>query len=62
MTAAGALPRATRAQSLTRARRGTWRAWLYAGPPLAVLGAFVIWPVIFLVFLSLQRWDGLGPM
>jgi raffinose/stachyose/melibiose transport system permease protein len=62
MTDAGTLPRATRAPSLARARRGTRRAWLFAGPPLAVLTAFVIWPVIFLVFLSLQRWDGLGPM
>jgi raffinose/stachyose/melibiose transport system permease protein len=62
VTDAGALPRAARARSLGRARRGTWRAWLFAGPPLALLTAFVIWPALFLVFLSLQRWDGLGPM
>lgn len=44
-----------------QARAGTWRAWLFLGPPFAVLAVFVLWPVVYLVYLSLQRWDGLGP-
>jgi raffinose/stachyose/melibiose transport system permease protein len=47
--------------SLSRARYGTWRAWLFLGPPLALLALFVLWPVVFLAYLSLERWDGLGP-
>ena len=51
----------TNRSSLGRARYGTWRAWLFLGPPFALMAAFVIWPIIFLGYLSLQRWDGLGP-
>jgi raffinose/stachyose/melibiose transport system permease protein len=46
---------------LGRARLGTWRAWLFLGPPFIVMALFVLWPVVFLAYLSLQRWDGLGP-
>jgi raffinose/stachyose/melibiose transport system permease protein len=50
-----------RRSSLNRARYGTWRAWLFLGPPLGLMAALVLWPVVYLAYLSLQRWDGLGP-
>jgi raffinose/stachyose/melibiose transport system permease protein len=48
-------------RSLGSARFGTWRAWLFLGPPFTVMALFVLWPVAYLAYLSLQRWDGLGP-
>src|SRR5579885_1287176 len=31
---------------------------LYSGPLLAVYGLFILWPLLSLALLSLQRWDG----
>ncbi len=50
-----------RRSSLSRARYGTWRAWLFLAPPFALMAAVVLWPVGYLAYLSLLRWDGLGP-
>jgi raffinose/stachyose/melibiose transport system permease protein len=54
--------RRPKAVGLADARYGTWRAWMFLGPPMALLIALVIWPLLYLAFLSLQRWDGLGEM
>ena len=47
---------------LWKSRYGTRRAWLFLLPPLALMIACVAWPTIFLVWLSTQKWDGLGSM
>ena len=48
--------------SLWRSRYGTRRAWLFLLPPLVLMIACVVWPTVFLVWLSTQKWDGLGSM
>jgi raffinose/stachyose/melibiose transport system permease protein len=48
--------------NLWRSRYGTRRAWLFLLPPLALMIACVAWPTAFLVWLSTQKWDGLGSM
>jgi raffinose/stachyose/melibiose transport system permease protein len=48
--------------SLWRSRYGTRRAWLFLLPPLVLMIACVAWPTAFLVWLSTQKWDGLGSM
>lgn len=48
--------------SLWRSRYGTRRAWLFLLPPLVLMIACVAWPTVFLVWLSTQKWDGLGSM
>ncbi len=35
--------------------------YLYAAPALVVLGAFVYWPIVYSLWLSLHRWDFLMP-
>ncbi len=45
---------------LWRSRYGTRRAWLFLLPPLVLMIACVAWPTVFLVWLSTQKWDGLG--
>jgi len=47
---------------LWRSRYGTRRAWLFLLPPLVLMIACVAWPTVFLVWLSTQKWDGLGSM
>lgn len=47
--------------ALGRARYGGWRPWLFLSPPLGLMALIVLWPVAYLAYLSLQRWDGLGP-
>jgi ABC-type sugar transport system permease subunit len=37
-----------------------WQSWLFIGPPFAFLGFALLWPVLYMLFLSLTRWDGLG--
>jgi len=34
---------------------------LYVGPALVVYAVFVLWPLVQLIGLSLQQWDGLSP-
>jgi raffinose/stachyose/melibiose transport system permease protein len=48
------------ASRLWRSRYGTRRAWLFLLPPLVLMIACVAWPTVFLVWLSTQKWDGLG--
>lgn len=36
--------------------------WRFIVPPLAVYGCFVLLPIAYLVYLSLQKWKGLGVM
>ncbi len=63
MTTAPALPRQRRSLAGStdiRARRATWRGWLYAAPATAVLlGLFVI-PLALAVWMSLHHWPLLG--
>ena len=47
---------------LWKSRYGTRRAWLFLLPPLVLMIACVAWPTVFLVWLSTQKWDGLGSM
>ncbi len=52
-----------------RAKTGNWQLatgnvvapLLYVGPALAVYAVFVLWPLVRLIGLSLQQWDGLSP-
>jgi ABC-type sugar transport system permease subunit len=39
-----------------------WQSWLFIGPPAAFLAFSLLWPVLYMLFLSLTKWDGLGPM
>jgi len=45
-------------QDLTRPR--AQGGWLFLGPPALLLAAFILVPLIDLLTLSVQRWDGLG--
>lgn len=42
--------------------RDTPAAWLFLAPSLAGVSAFLILPILVVVWLSLNRWDLLGPM
>jgi len=46
-----------------RAKTGAWRLTpgIFVGPALAVYAVFVLWPLVQLIGLSLQQWDGLSP-
>jgi raffinose/stachyose/melibiose transport system permease protein len=57
-----AIPARGGASGLWRSRYGTRRAWLFLLPPLVLMIACVAWPTVFLVWLSTQKWDGLGSM
>ncbi|MEM7736411.1 MAG: sugar ABC transporter permease [Deinococcota bacterium] len=37
-----------------------WSGYLYVLPALAVLAAFILWPTIYSLLLSVQRWDFLS--
>jgi raffinose/stachyose/melibiose transport system permease protein len=37
-----------------------WQSWLFIGPPFAFLAFALLWPVLYMLFLSLTKWDGLG--
>lgn len=50
-----------RPSTLRRARYGTWSVWFFVLPPFGFLAAFVLWPTLYLAYLSLLKWDGLGP-
>jgi ABC-type sugar transport system permease subunit len=49
-------------------KKGRWwdlrdkQSWLFIGPPFAFLGFALFWPVLYMLFLSFTRWDGLGKM
>jgi ABC-type sugar transport system permease subunit len=46
--------------ALRRARYGNWTVWTFVVPPFGLLLFFVVWPAIYLAYLSLLKWDGLG--
>jgi raffinose/stachyose/melibiose transport system permease protein len=46
---------------LSQARQEKWAVWVFIYPPLAVYLAMVIWPMLFLFYLSLNKWTGFGP-
>ena len=46
---------------LRNSRHQYWPAYLYILPALLILSAFLLWPVIYSVVLSLLRWDFLSP-
>lgn len=54
------------AQTITPARKRSdlrnWQSWLFIGPPFAFLAFALLWPVLYMLFLSFTRWDGLGPL
>ncbi len=54
--------RHTRISSLRKARYGSWMVWTFAVPPFGFLLLFVLWPTLYLAYLSLFKWDGLGAM
>ena len=53
--------RNTRTSALRRARYGNWAVWTFVIPPFGLLLLFVIWPALYVAYLSLLKWDGLGP-
>jgi ABC-type sugar transport system permease subunit len=48
--------------ALRRARYGNWAVWTFVVPPFGLLAFFVLWPALYLAYLSLFKWDGLGTM
>jgi raffinose/stachyose/melibiose transport system permease protein len=46
--------------ALRRARYGNWAVWTFVIPPFGLLLLFVIWPALYVAYLSLLKWDGLG--
>ena len=38
-----------------------WTPYLYVAPALLILGAFIYWPIVYSIWLSLHRWDFLLP-
>jgi raffinose/stachyose/melibiose transport system permease protein len=40
---------------------GWLRPWLFAGPALGIYIAVVVYPMVFSVYLSFFRWDGISP-
>ena len=50
------------AASLRAARQERRAVWIFVAPPLLVYAIFVVWPIIYLVWLSLFEWAGMGPM
>jgi raffinose/stachyose/melibiose transport system permease protein len=46
--------------ALRRARYGSWAVWSFVIPPFGLLTLFVLWPALYLAYLSLLKWDGLG--
>lgn len=47
--------------ALWRARYGSWAVWTFVIPPFGLLLLFVFWPMLYVAYLSLLKWDGLGP-
>ncbi|HZQ05920.1 MAG TPA: sugar ABC transporter permease [Anaerolineae bacterium] len=47
---------------LARARQERFATWFFVGIPLAVYAVFVVLPIAYMVYLSLNDWDGLGAM
>ena len=45
---------------LTRFRHAYWPAYLYVLPALCFLTVFLLWPTVYSVILSVQRWDFLS--
>lgn len=58
MTATTIRPGAVAAKR--RRPRGSWSPWLFALPALAAYTAFLIWPAIQSIQLSLTNWNGLA--
>ena len=48
------------ASALQRARYGNWAVWTVVVPPFGLMLLLVLWPAIYLAYLSLLKWDGLG--
>ena len=42
---------------MTKAARENLAAWAFLAPAVALLGVFVLWPVIQLLWVSLHEWD-----
>jgi raffinose/stachyose/melibiose transport system permease protein len=55
-------PRGQSLPALSQARQERRAVWIFAAPPLLLYAVFVIWPIVYLVWLSLNEWAGLGPM
>jgi len=53
--------RGQRTFQLSQARQEKWAVWVFVFPPLAVYLAMVVWPMVFLFYLSLNKWTGFGP-
>ncbi|MHB8624793.1 MAG: carbohydrate ABC transporter permease [Aggregatilineales bacterium] len=45
----------------TYRRKVKWSAYLYLLPAFLLFGVFVVYPVVFNLVLSLNRWNGTGP-
>lgn len=54
--------RSQRRSKLDKARYGSWVAWTFILPPFGYMILCVIWPAIYLGYLSLSKWDGLGDL
>ena len=58
--------RATTRRAAAPPPRISWRQRLevlvFAGPALALMGVFIVWPVVSAVQMSFYRWKGFGPM
>lgn len=52
----------TRPRARRGGRRDTAAAWLLLGPSLAGIAAFLVLPILVVIWLSLNRWDLLSPI
>src|SRR5690606_36320798 len=43
-------------------RRQRLEVLVFVGPALALMGLFILWPVVSAVRMSMYRWKGFGPM
>jgi raffinose/stachyose/melibiose transport system permease protein len=49
-------------QRLKRSDLRNWQSWLFIVPPFGFLVFTLVWPVLYMLFLSLTKWNGLGEM
>jgi raffinose/stachyose/melibiose transport system permease protein len=52
----------TGAKRRTKSDLGNWQSWFFIIPPFGLILFALVWPVFYMVFLSLTKWNGLGKM
>lgn len=52
----------TTARRRRRSDLWNWQSWLFIAPPFAFLAFALLWPILYMLYLSFTKWDGLGQL